>query len=159
MCHTTVLVQVSAQGDLGWGEAGVVREGVTQLPVPGVRGGGHDLVVRQDGQVAGEELSLGAPPVEAGRGGAVDGQLGAEAGHDQAQFGGVVVQGRAREALAVGGTLTGTVGLELEQLLLPLTLLQLHDADLRTNTRGSHYTKVRNRNITLLTKTILHNSR
>jgi hypothetical protein len=85
--------------------------------------------------------------VEAGRGDAVDGQLGAEtveAGRSQAEFGGVVVQGRtgeglqAGEALVVEGALTGTVGLELEQLLLPLTLLQFHDADLRTNNRGSH---------------------
>lgn len=55
---------------------------------------------------------------------------------------GVHVCGRARfQALPVWGTLTGAVGLELKQLLLPLTFLQLHNADLQTDTRGSRYTK------------------
>lgn len=36
--------------------------------------------------------------------------------------------------LSVGGTITGAVGFELQQFLLPLTFLQLHYADLQTHT-------------------------
>lgn len=48
--------------------------------------------------------------------------------------------------LSVGGTITGAVGFELQQFLLPLTFLQLHYADLQTHTRGSHYTRKRHDN-------------
>ncbi|KAG7268105.1 hypothetical protein CRUP_031041 [Coryphaenoides rupestris] len=151
-----VLIQVPPQGDLGRGEACVVGQRVGH-PAPQVArppvGGRRSLVVqRHGGQVAGEQLPaphLGAGPIEARRDArhAVDRQLGAEAVEQrrgrrgrQAQLGGVgCVQALACgvQALPVGGAVARAVGLELEQLLLPLALLQLHDADLRVGQQGA----------------------
>lgn len=143
-----VLVQVPPQGNLGGGEARVIgkRVGEALLPQPRVGDGGHDLVVGRDGQVARERLPLGGG--ETGRAGAVDGRLRADTvvgrGRGQAELGGVRVGGSARlQALSVRGAVAGAVGFELKQLLLPLTFLQLHDADLQTHSRGRHDTRTR----------------
>ena len=143
-----VLVEVPPQGDLGRGEAGVVGQGVGHPQVAYGSPVGGGLVIQGDGgQVAGEELPLAAGPVEARRAGAVcHRHLGTEAVEHrrrrQAQLGRVGVHGPARvQALPVGGAVARAVGLELKQLLLPLALLQLHDADLHVDTRGSRYTR------------------
>lgn len=63
-----VLVKMPSQGNLGRGEASVIRKSVggILLPLPGIRGGRYDLVVWRDGQVARKKLSLGVGPVKAG---------------------------------------------------------------------------------------------
>ena len=143
-----VLVKVPPQGNLGGGEACVIRKSVGRhlLPLPGVGDGGYNLMVRRDGQVAREKLPFGVGPVKTGRAGAVDGQVRADAvedrGRGRAELRGVHVCGGARlQALSVRGAVAGAVGLEMKQLLLPLTFLQLHDADLQTDTRGRRYAR------------------
>lgn len=63
-----ILVKVSPQGNLGWGETCVVRKsmGGAVLSLPSVRGGGHDLMVRGDGEVAGKKLTLGICTIKTG---------------------------------------------------------------------------------------------
>lgn len=141
-----VLVQVPPQSDLGRGEACVIGQhaGGVLLPLPGVRGAGCVLVVRRDGQVAGDELPLGTGSVVTRRAGAVHGELRADAVDrrrgGQTQFGVHLRRRAGLVILSVGGAVARAVRFELQQLLLPLTFLQLHDADLETDTRGSHYT-------------------
>ena len=136
------------QGNLGRWEACVVRKSVrwTLLPLPGIRIGRYNLMVRRDRQIARKKLPLGVGTVKTWWAGAVDRQLWADTieswSWGQAKLRGVHVSGRARfQTLSVWRALTGAVGLELKQLLLPLTFLQLHNADLQTHTRGSHYTR------------------
>lgn len=134
-----VLVEVPPQGDLGGGEARVVGESVggALLPLARIGGARCDLVVGRDGQVAREKLRLGVGPVETRRAGAVDGQLHADPveGRGQAQLRGIHVGGGAGlQAPSVRGAVTGAVGFELKQLLLPLAFLQLHNADLQNHT-------------------------
>lgn len=141
-----VLVKVPPQGNLGGGEACVIRKSVggTQLPLPGIRDGGCYLMVWRDGQIARQKFPLGVGPVKTGQAGAVDLHADAVKSRDRAHavLRGVHVHGRAGiQVLSVWGAVTGAVGFELKQLLLPLSFLQLHYADLQTDTRGSHYTK------------------
>ncbi len=138
------------QGYLGRGEACVIRKSVggILLPLPSIRVGRYNFVVRWDGQVARKKLPLVVGSVKTGRAGAIDRQLWTDTIESwswrQAKLRGVHVCGRARfQALSVRGALTGAVGFELKQLLLPLTFLQLHNADLWTTTRGSYYTRKR----------------
>lgn len=143
-----VLVKMPPQGNLGRWEARVVRKrvGWTLLPLPGIRIGGYNLMVRRDRQIPRKKLPLGVGTVKTWWAGAIDGQLWADTieswGWWQAKLRGVHVCGRAWfHTLSVWRALTRAVWLELKQLLLPLTFLQLHNADLQTHTRGSHYTR------------------
>lgn len=141
-----VLIQMPPQSDLGRGEACVIRQraGVVLLPLPGVRGAGCVLVVRRDGQVAGDELPLSVGSVVTRRASAVHWEFWADAidrrRGGQTQFGVHFCRRAGLVILSVGGAVARAVRFELQQLLLPLTFLQLHDADLETDTRGSHYT-------------------
>lgn len=118
--------------------------------MPGIRGSGCNLMVRRDGQVARDNLSLGVCPVVTWWACAIHWHLWADTvdcwGRSQTKFRVHFCGGAWLMILSVGGTITGAVGFELQQFLLPLTFLQLHYADLQTHTRGSHYTRKRHHN-------------
>lgn len=139
-----LLVEVSPQGNLGRGEACVIGQGVAGLPLPGPGGRGNDVLIMRGGQVVRDEFRF-APPVEPVA--PVHGQLRAQPvegrqgqlGHLHVEAGGLQVQAGGPLAPVVGrqGVLTGAVRLELQQLLLALALLQLHNADLKTPKEGT----------------------
>lgn len=111
-----VLVKVPPQGNLGRGEACVVRKsmGGALLPLSSIRVGRHDVMVWRDGQVTREKLPLGVGPVKAGRAGAINRKLWADTVEGwscgQAEFRGVHVCGGAwLQTLSVWGTFTGAV--------------------------------------------------
>lgn len=148
-----ILAQVTPQHQLGRGEPSVVGQGqARQLlepwPAAMAGGAGHDLLVQGGGQVLGSVL-LGRGSAEraaelvAGRM-AIHGEFRACAAEvGQGELGTVQLQAQpARLSLWLPGQATpppqvrrqGVIGwhtgLELQELLLPLALLQLHDADL-----------------------------
>lgn len=115
-----ILVEVPAKSNLSWRKTGVVGQLLPKLPGSRVRGGWHHLVVGRNGQVTGEEFVLpsAAGSVVAGRGGAIDGELRAEAVDTcrglRGEFRGVGIQCgaglRAGEKFSVWRHLTWAVG-------------------------------------------------
>lgn len=63
-----ILVKVPPQGNLGRGEARVVRKSMREalLPLSSIGVGRHDVMVWRHGQVTREKLPLGVGPVKAG---------------------------------------------------------------------------------------------